>query len=374
VIDSIAWSADGKMLVSGSYSDMSIRVWDTATGKQRRAIEYKAEWPCGIALSADGQVVAAGGYRDGTIHLWEADTGKELRTIATPHQMVYALAFNPDGSALASGGMQAGIHLWDATTGRVLRRWETPQGHIGHLAFSRNGRMLVSGHGDARVRLWEVATGKERDSFTGHRSNIRAVAFAPDGRSIASGSDDTTILVWDATNGARPDAALSAKQLQALWADLIGTDAGRAYRAMWQMALSPKRVLPFLAERLHPITPLDERQQKQVERLLADLDKESFPARQRAETELEKMGPAIESALRKALEGKPSLEVRRRIEKVLEKVDDKSNERLRTRRALEALESMNTPEARQLLESLANGTPRAWLTDEARKIRKRLAQ
>jgi hypothetical protein len=35
---------------------------------------------------------------------------------------------------------------------------------------------------------------------------------------------------------------------------------------------------------------------------------------------------------------------------------------------------MNTPEARQLLESLANGTPRAWLTDEARKIRKRLAQ
>jgi hypothetical protein len=301
--------------------------------------------------------------------LWEADTGKELRTIATPHQMVYALAFNPDGSALASGGMQAGIHLWDAATGRLLRRWETPQSHLGHLAFSRNGRMLVSGHGDAHVRLWEIATGKERDSFVGHRSNIRAVAFAPDGRSVASGSDDTTILVWDATGGARPDAALSAKQLQALWADLIGSDAGRAYRAMWQMALSPKRVLPFLAERLHPITPLDERQQKQVERLLADLDKESFTARQRAETELEKMGPAIEPALRKVLDDKPSLEVRRRIEKVLEKMTD---ERLRTLRALEAIEYMNTPEARRLLESLANGTPRAWLTEEARKSRKRM--
>jgi RNA polymerase sigma factor (sigma-70 family) len=372
VIDSLAWSADGKMLVSGCHSDMSIRVWDAATGKQRRVIEYQAVWPCGIALSADGRVVAAGGYQDGTIHLWEADTGKELRSIATPHQMVYALAFSPDGSALASGGMQAGIHLWDATTGRLLRRWETPQSHLGHLAFSRNGRMLVSGHGDARVRLWEVATGKERTCLVGHRSNIRAVAFAPDGRRVASGSDDTTILVWDATGGACSDAALSAKQLQALWADLIGTDAGRAYRAMWQMALSPKRVLPFLAERLHPITPLDERQQKQVERLLADLDKESFTARQQAEMELEKMGPAIESALRKALEGKPSLEVRRRIETVLEKVAGWSGERLRTLRALEAIEHMNTSEARRLVEALASGTPRAWLTEEARKSRKRM--
>ena len=114
-----------------------------------------------------------------------------------------------------------------------------------------------------------------------------------------------------------------------------------------------------------PIAQLDAKQQKQVERLLADLDKESFTARQRAEMELEKMGPAIEPALRKALEGK-SLEVRRRIEKVLEKVVGWSGERLRTLRAPEAIEHMNTPEARRLLESLSSGMPRAWLTEEAR--------
>jgi hypothetical protein len=116
---------------------------------------------------------------------------------------------------------------------------------------------------------------------------------------------------------------------------------------------------------LCPIAQLDAKQQKQVERLLADLDKESFTARQRAEMELEKMGPAIEPALRKALEGK-SLEVRRRIEKVLEKVVGWSGERLRTLRAPEAIEHMNTPEARRLLESLSSGMPRAWLTEEAR--------
>jgi RNA polymerase sigma factor (sigma-70 family) len=369
----IAWSADGKTLVSGSCDDQTIRLWDAATGKQRRVIDAKQEWPDSVVLSPDGKIVAAGGYQDGTIRLWSADTGKELPPIAATHQFVTALAFSPDGSALASGLLSGAIHLWEPTTGRLLHRWDTKEGWIFQVAFSRDGRSLASVHLNGSVRLWEIATERERARFTGHRGAVRAVAFSRDDRRIASGSDDTTLLVWDATNGARPDAALSAKQLHALWADLIDTDASRAYRAMWQMALAPKHALPFLAERLHPITPLDAKQQKQIERLLADLDKESFPARQRAEMELEEMGPAIESALRKALKGKPQLEVRRRIETVLEKVAGWSGERLRTLRALEAIEYMNTPEARRLLESLANGTPHAWLTEEARKIRQRLA-
>ena len=163
--------------------------------------------------------------------------------------------------------------------------------------------------------------------------------------------------------------ALSAAQLQSLWRDLIDRDAGRAYRALWQIALSPKHALPFLAEHLRPASPLDKAQQQRVDRLLTDLDSEHFTVRQDAEAALEKLGLVVEPALRKALESKPSLEMRRRIETVLAKL---ANERLRITRALEALEHMNAPEARRLVEALANGAPRAWLTEEARAIRKRL--
>jgi hypothetical protein len=55
----------------------------------------------------------------------------------------------------------------------------------------------------------------------------------------------------------------------------------------------------------------------QLERWLADLDSDSFEVRDRAGRELEKLGFAAAPALRKALGGKPSPEVRRRVEGLL---------------------------------------------------------
>jgi hypothetical protein len=249
-----------------------------------------------------------------------------------------------------------------------LRQFDTKTNWTSELAFARDGHTLVSGHDDGSVHLWHVATGKEIACFRGHRRGVRAVAISRDGRYVASGGEDTTILVWDATIGARPDAALSVQQLRNLWEDLNTSESGRAYRAMWQLALSPRDALPFLVERLRPVAPLNAVQQKLVDRLLADLDSDQFAVRQQAEAELEKMGATVEPALLKALESKPSLEVRQRIEKVLANL---ASERLRIQRALEALEHMNTPEARRLVDSLANGEPRAWLTEEAQALRKR---
>ena len=340
---SVSWSADSKRLTSRTSPD-TIRVWDVAANRQLRAIETGEKWPSEIALSPDGTIVATG--TGGAIQRWSVADGKELPPLAASRGRVHTLAFSPDGSILAAGGEQGHIHLWNATTGRLQRGWDTKTGFL-RLAFSRDGRMLATGHEDKTIRLWEVATGAERACFTGHRGPVASVAFSHDGRTLASGSGDTTILLWDATCGARPGAELTPEQLRALWEDLIGTDAGRAYRAMWQLAVSSRASLPFLAERLRPAAPLNASQQKQVERRLADLDDETFAVRQKAEADLEKMGDAIEPALRKALGGKPPLEVRRRIEKLLEKITAVSGERLRTLRALEALEHMNTPEARR---------------------------
>ncbi|MFO0842599.1 MAG: hypothetical protein U0797_09420 [Gemmataceae bacterium] len=71
----------------------------------------------------------------------------------------------------------------------------------------------------------------------------------------------------------------------------------------------------------------------------------------------------------------PSLEARKRLERLLAAVDadvhTPSPERIRALRAVELLERIGTPAARRALAELAGGAPGARLTREAKATRDR---
>jgi hypothetical protein len=96
--------------------------------------------------------------------------------------------------------------------------------------------------------------------------------------------------------------------------------------------------------------------------------------REQAIRELERLGELAEPALRKALEGQPSLEVRRRVEGLLQKLDGPVTlpQHLRSLRAIEVLEHIGTPAAQQVLAQLAKGATAAHLTREAQAAVARL--
>jgi len=326
-------------------------------------------------LSPDGKIVAAGGYSDGAVRVWDADTGKKLRQFEgcdkpenARYYTGYPVAFSPDGRLLAVGGWRGTTGLWDTATGQLVRRLDDPGTRVAALVFSPDGRTLVTGS-DA-VRLWEVATSQVRATRTGHAGEVCSLAFSGDGRFLASGSIDTTILTWDL---ASPIAQATPLKPQALWDDLTG-DAATAYRAVQALAAAPKHAVPFLRERLKPAQVLTAADRARLAGLLADLDSGTFAVREKAAAELEQRGDTVEPLLRQALAGKPSLEVRRRLEKLLGNLAPESPNRLRMLRAVEVLEHAGGADARRLLEELAGGAPGAWLTREGKASLERLAR
>ena len=110
---------------------------------------------------------------------------------------------------------------------------------------------------------------------------------------------------------------LSAKDLERLWGELASDNPAIAYRAVRILAASPDTALTLFKDKLKPLPPPD---LTRLPRLLADLDSEEFEVRETAFKELQALGPAIESKLRQILYGKPTLEVRKRVELLLSEI------------------------------------------------------
>jgi RNA polymerase sigma factor (sigma-70 family) len=388
---SIAFSSDGR-LVASAGEDRVIHIWGSGDGKEIRQIKGLTHSVLSLRFAPDGKTLAGGMWRSGppsaepTLRLWDVESGKERCSFDSHLPFGGGLAFSPDGKVLASGcgsshepnGLM--VRLWDTATGKELCRHIGHQEQIGAVAFSPDGKLVASGSGDLGTRdnsvhVWEAATGRLIRRFEGHHSSVGSLVFSPDGLTAASGAGDSTILLWDITgrriNGRWHLKPLIPRQLDACWTALADADAAKAYDAVWALVAAPEQAVPFLQKHLLPVPRLEA---KTVARLIADLDSDDFKVRQKATEELTKLGDAIAPALQTALEGKPSLEVRRRIQQLLDQTRDWTPEHLRDHRAIQALEHIGTSQARELLQKLAAGAPETLRTEEAKAALRRLAK
>jgi RNA polymerase sigma factor (sigma-70 family) len=367
----IVFTPDGKTVISSTLGvDHHIRWWDAATGQERLKIDTGPQNNGGLALSPDGKWLYHTTLQ-GPIRVLDAGNGKELRTIGQAGFGSGHLTPSPDGRWLAAVQTD-GVHVWEAATGKELVRLGGSASRQTHLTFSPDSRTLAvyGDDGSAAVQFWEVATAKLRLTVGGHFGTVRGVAWSPDGRLLATGGDDTTALLWDWRTlpllGQPAVAELTPKRLDELWSDVAGDDAEAAFRAVCQLARAPKQAVPFLKGRVGRV------EQKDVSKLIAQLDDDSFEVRERATEELIALGRAAEAAVRKAA-ASGSAEVRVRAEGILGRLEKGSNDTAKLR-ALEALEMAGTPEARRVLEEVAKGAAEAELTREAKAALGRLSR
>ena len=370
----VAFSPDGTRLATGG-KDGVLCLWDVADGTLVHhlipddAPAQAAEGTAGVeavAFSPEGDVlVSAHGKGDRFAHVWDANKGEEVARLREDGDGVRGAVFSPDGATLATAALDGkSIALWETATWRLRRRlafegWEREIPG----SFSPDGRRLVTG-ADRRLKLWDLAAGRPAGSSeVAHAALVTSALFFPDGRRILSAAGGDAPLVWDAEKlvtkpAAAPPPAprepLPLSRLEQLWADLAVEDAGKSYEAIWELAAAPGQAAAFLRPRLQADGPVDD---AKVRRWVDDLDNDHFATREAATRALGEMADAAEPYLREAMAANPSPETAQRIEALLRMIPAAAldSEMLRPLRAVEALERMGTPEAREILTKLAAG-------------------
>ena len=197
-VTSVAFSADGASLVSGS-NDMTVRLWDVVG---RKPIGDPMIGHQGLVLSvafvADGNEIVSGG-NEHALRFWNAVVGQPPSHPLSGHAgPVTSVAMSPDGRHIASGGVDGTVRLWGSYTGIEINKM-SEAGVISRVAFNQAGDVVASGSADGKIRLWNPATGAVTSIDTGRP--VTAIALNRAGNRLASAGIDGQITIWELPSG-----------------------------------------------------------------------------------------------------------------------------------------------------------------------------
>lgn len=202
LVQSLAFSPDGKTLASGSFRE--VKLWSRPSNVHRLDLAGGAAAAQAIAVSPDGKW-AATGEASGAIKLWDLAIGKDPKTLTGHTAAVTGLRFLPGGTRLISGSLDKTVRLWNVSDGAAAQQVETPA-PINALALIADGAQVAVGGADNLVRLFAIpadaaGTITAGAQLAGHAQAVTALAAAPtDKTQLISASADGTIRQWNLTN------------------------------------------------------------------------------------------------------------------------------------------------------------------------------
>jgi WD40 repeat protein len=203
LVDSLAYSPDGKFLVSGSFQEIAI--WAMPSGEFVKRIGGFAHAVVALAFAPDGKIFATAGGAPtdaGEIKVFEVDSWKEITDIKNGHSdTVYGICFGPEGKMLASASADKFIKVWEIPSGKLVKSFEGHTHHVLDIGWMADGKLLASAGADNTVKIWDFEKGEQVRTINAHGKQVTRLTFIGKKNEILTCGGDGTVKKFNATNG-----------------------------------------------------------------------------------------------------------------------------------------------------------------------------
>jgi WD40 repeat protein len=203
LVESLAYSPDGKYLASGSYQEVVL--WDARTGVLLRRLTGFADRVVALDFSPDGKWLATGGgapTQDGEVKLFDVPGGRLVADLKNTHSdTVFAVSFRPDGKVLATGAADKFVKTFAVPGGQLLKSFEGHTHHVLGVGWKGDGKLLASAGADNVVKVWDYEKGEQVRTIPGHGKQVTRLVFVGKGPQFATCSADQTVRFWNVDNG-----------------------------------------------------------------------------------------------------------------------------------------------------------------------------
>jgi WD40 repeat protein len=158
----------------------SVQIWDAKTGELVATLQGHTWTVACLAWTKDGKMLMSGSY-DCTIRTWNTTNWEQIAVLFRHTNFVHAVAISPNGRILASASEDRTLQLWNLKHGHPISFV-----HLGHsfpvssVSFSADGKLLATGCHDANAYTWDFDAIVERTGFPDSTAKKLALHWHPD--------------------------------------------------------------------------------------------------------------------------------------------------------------------------------------------------
>jgi WD40 repeat protein len=204
VVESLAFSPDGKYLASGAYQE--VKIWDVQTGMIRHKLTGFADRVMALAFAPTGKYLATGGgapTEDGEIKVFEVPSWNlALDVKANCHSdTVFGVCFSPDATKLATCGADKFVKVFEVPGGKFLKSFEGHTHHVLDVGWRFDGKVLASAGADNVVKVWNYDTGEQTRTIPAHGKQVTRLLFVGKTPQFLTCSGDQQVRLWNSDTG-----------------------------------------------------------------------------------------------------------------------------------------------------------------------------